>query len=211
MHDAQWPCPERGESSGGVLAGIFVGGRSSRMGGGAKGLLVAPSGEPIVMRTKRMFDELGIECVLVGAHPAYAFVGLEIVADDPCATGPLAGILALLERAAGRPVIVVACDMPYLDARLVRRLAEAKLRAPVIAPRRRATEKNRDVWEPLFARYDASILTAARRFASEGGRTLQRLLDDVGARPFEMTEDEAATMTDWDVPADVVHRVERNA
>src|SRR5690606_17572789 len=39
-----------------VVAGIFVGGRGSRMGGLAKGLLEAPDGGPIVARTERMLE-----------------------------------------------------------------------------------------------------------------------------------------------------------
>jgi molybdenum cofactor guanylyltransferase len=180
-----------------LLAGIFVGGRASRMGGVAKGLLVAPDGDPIVVRTRRLLEEAGAECVLVGGHPAYRGLGLEVVPDDPAADGPLAGILALLARAADRTAIAVACDMPFIGRDIARRLVEAPP-APIVAARRRAEEKGRDVWEPLFARYAPSVLPVARDFAKRGERKLQLLLDRAGARPLVLEPAEEAMLTDWD-------------
>ena len=183
-----------------LLAGIFVGGRASRMGGVAKGLLVAPDGEPIVLRTRRILEAAGAECVLVGAHPAYADLGLEVIPDDPAAEGPLAGLLALLARASDRgAAIAVACDMPFIGRDIVRRLVEAPA-APIVAARRWAAERGRDVWEPLFARYscDPSVLPIARAFASSGERKLQLLLDTAGARALALRPEEEAMLADWD-------------
>ncbi len=182
-----------------LLAGIFVGGRARRMGGVAKGLLPAPDGEAIVVRTRRLLEAAGAECVLVGTHPAYASVGLETLADDAAADGPLAGLLALLSRASAtgaRWAIAVACDMPFIDQELVQRLVDAPP-APVVAPRH-ANERGRAVWEPLFARYDPAIVDIARTYASGGGKKLQVLLDMAGAAPLELSPERTALLTDWD-------------
>ena len=171
------------------------------MGGVAKGLLRAAEDEPIVVKTRRLLEEAGAECVLVGAHPAYEDLGLETIPDDPAAEGPLAGLLALLGRASAthrRWAIAVACDMPFLDRELVRRLVAAPP-APVVAPRRRAEDRGRDVWEPLFARYEAAtMLDVARDYARSGGRQLQRLLDRAGARALELDPEHTALLADWD-------------
>ena len=86
-----------------MLAGVFVGGAGSRMGGVAKGLLRAPDGQPSVVRTVRMLSALGIPCGLVGAHAAYAEVAKEldvpVVADVPVGIGPLGGLVGLLQHA----------------------------------------------------------------------------------------------------------------
>ncbi|MDF2694541.1 MAG: Molybdopterin-guanine dinucleotide biosynthesis protein MobA [Labilithrix sp.] len=183
-----------------LLAGIFVGGRATRMGGVAKGLLAAPGGEPIVVRTRRLLEEVGAHCVLVGVHPAYRDLGLETIADDSAATGPLAGILALLECAKERgadSAIAVACDMPFIAPGPLRRLVAAPV-APIVAVRRWAEEKGRDVWEPLFARYDPQVLPLARELAEKGMHKLQLLLDRAGARALELGPGEEATLIDWD-------------
>jgi molybdopterin-guanine dinucleotide biosynthesis protein A len=199
----------------GAIAGIFVGGRASRMHGVAKGLLAAPDGSPIVLRTRRILEDLGVSCVLVGAHPAYAELGLETLADDPAAEGPLAGLLALLAHAGPRHALAVACDMPLLTREIVRRLLDAPP-APVVAPRHACAVRDRDatvtggaraarlLWEPLFARYDAPVvLPIARAFAKRGGKRLQLLLDEAGAEPLPLGTSEEETLTDWDAPDDL--------
>ena len=167
------------------------------MGGAPKGLLTI-DGEPIVVKTRRLLEEVGAECVLVGAHPAYEGLGLETIPDDPAAEGPLAGLLALLARASTqRWAIAIACDMPFIDRDLVRCLVDAPP-APVVAPRRRAEDRGRDVWEPLFARYDPAVIDVARELARTGKRKLQMLLDLAGARPLELDPEHEALLTDWD-------------
>src|SRR5262245_26639960 len=119
-----------------ALAGIFVGGASRRMGGRPKGLLLAPSGETIVARWKRMFDALGVPSLLVGRHEAYTSLGIECLDDEPPGTGPIGGLVALLSRARGRRVIAVACDMPFVSERLLEKLAFYPARACALAPKR---------------------------------------------------------------------------
>ena len=57
--------------------GILIGGKGSRMGGIAKGLLKAPSGETIVARLSRIAGELALRPVLIGERPEYAGSPLE--------------------------------------------------------------------------------------------------------------------------------------
>ena len=54
-----------------VVLGIFVGGASTRMGGQPKGLLPAPTGEPLVSRTIAAGRAAGLAPVLVGAAEHY--------------------------------------------------------------------------------------------------------------------------------------------
>ncbi len=162
------------------------------MGGVAKGLLHTHEGEPIVSRTRRLVEALGMECVLVGAHPAYRDLGLPLLDDDPGAEGPLAGLLALLEHAKGRVVLAIACDMPSIDVAILRRLLDEAPHAPAVAPRSA-------YWEPLCARYGPSVLPVARELARRGERSLQRVLDAASAHALVPTREEVAALEDWDV------------
>jgi molybdopterin-guanine dinucleotide biosynthesis protein A len=176
-----------------IVAGIFVGGSSRRMGGRAKGLLVGPSGETIVGRWRRVFEGLGIPVVLVGERPEYATVGVPVLPDRGAGAGPVAGLVALLAHAE-RHAIAVACDMPYVSAALVARLVSAP-DAVAVAPRREGR------WEPFFARYDAPrALAIAEGHAS---RSLQAVLDALGAVELALTDDEACELRDWDAPPDL--------
>src|SRR5262245_60230419 len=87
------------------LVGIFVGGKSRRMGGVAKGLLAAPdTGEPIVVRLARITREAlpNSAVVLAGASDAYIVTAIPSLPDAPELTGPIAGLVALLEEAQRR-------------------------------------------------------------------------------------------------------------
>src|SRR5262249_1352894 len=158
------------------------------MGGRPKGLLAAPSGETIVARWQRLFAEVGLPCVLVGARAEYAQLGIPVVADEPPGAGPLGGLAGLL---AGGSAIAVACDMPYVSVTLLRRLVEGPP-APILAPRRQGR------WEPLFARYDAVVLAAVRSRLATGRLGLQGLLDEAGAEELVVSTSEWAELEDWD-------------
>ncbi len=180
------------------LAGIFVGGAGRRMGGTAKGLLRAPTGEAIAERLVATFDALGVPVVLVGDARAYAHLGREAIADEPAGIGPLGGLVAALRRAGGAQLIAIACDMPYVSRALVARLVESAVDAPVIAARRDGR------WEPFFARYDAwRVLPIAIVRAATADRSLQSLLDDASATELLIAPDEADELRDWDTPDDV--------
>jgi molybdopterin-guanine dinucleotide biosynthesis protein A len=179
------------------IGGIFVGGRGRRMGGIAKGLLLAPSGETLVARWERLFAELGWTCVLVGQHDAYAAIAIERLTDDPPGIGPLGGMTALLARAGQGRAIAVACDMPFVSIELMSKLATYPSQAPILAPRRGG------MWEPLFARYDAErVSSTAKKRARSDRHSLQGLLDDAGAEALPLEDREWDELSDWDRPED---------
>jgi molybdenum cofactor guanylyltransferase len=179
-----------------LVAGIFVGGRSTRMGGRPKGLLEIAPGVTLVGRWRAIFEALAIPAVLVGENAAYADLGMPVLADEPHA-GPLGGLLALLAHAGDRMAVAVACDMPFASEALVRRLAFAPRGSGAIAARRAG------FWEPFFARYDAPVvLPIARAEAAAGRFTLKGVLDAVNAAELPLDDAEAEQLDDWDTPED---------
>jgi molybdopterin-guanine dinucleotide biosynthesis protein A len=194
------------------LAGVFVGGAGRRMGGTAKGLLRAPDGVTLIERWRGLLTGAGCDVVLVGASDAYAVAkagggarggtepgeeAFESIADDPPGVGPLGGLCALLRRAGARPALALACDLPFVSARLLERLVSAPP-AGIVAPRHDGR------WEPLFARYEAATaLPVALDLLAQGRRALQALLDAAGARPLAVSDQELLELRDWDTPDDV--------
>jgi molybdopterin-guanine dinucleotide biosynthesis protein A len=181
-----------------VIAGIFVGGAGSRMGGRAKGMMEAPSGGTIVDRWLAVLRSVGIDrVVLVGQNEAYASQGLEALDDEPAGIGPLGGLCALLRRAGDASALALACDMPFVSSALTRRLL-AGPNGPVVAPRRGG------VWEPLFARYEPTIvLPIARGRVAAGRHSLQGLLAEAGAVELPLEKGDEQLLTDWDTSEDV--------
>jgi molybdopterin-guanine dinucleotide biosynthesis protein A len=184
------------------LLGIFVGGQSSRMGGTPKGLLLAPSsGETLIARLARVGREAGLEPILIGAA---SLAGLPLtlaqIPDREPRVGPLSGLAALLEHAAGQPCIAVACDMPRVTSALLARLARECPAAPVLAPRDTLTRK----WEPLCARYDPiAVRPVLGRALESGARSFQDLFRELSVVELTLTETERAELRDWDTPEDI--------
>jgi molybdopterin-guanine dinucleotide biosynthesis protein A len=179
------------------VAGIFVGGQSSRMGGIPKGLLLAPSGETLVGRWSNLFGALSIPIVLVGQNPAYDALAIEQIADVAPGIGPLGGLVALLEHAGAGTAMAVACDMPFVSRALVEKLVHHPSTAPALAPCDGA------LWQPLFARFRAAdALGPAKMHLSSGIYSLQALLDRLNAARFELDPGEQGQLRDWDTVAD---------
>jgi molybdopterin-guanine dinucleotide biosynthesis protein A len=187
------------------LVGIFVGGHGRRMGGVTKGLLTAPGGtESLASRLLRVArDAYGeVEVVLVGSAEGYASLGLASLTDDPPGLGPIGGLVALLGegKRRGSPfVVTLACDLPFVNAALLRRLAAFSPAAPCVAPRQG------EFWQPLCARFEPlAALEVARSLVEGGARSLQQVVESLSATelPLEASDD----LRDWDEPADVARR-----
>jgi molybdopterin-guanine dinucleotide biosynthesis protein A len=177
-----------------VIAGIFVGGRGVRMGGVDKGRLVH-DGETLIERLVRACD--GFDVVLVGRADACAELDLPRIADDPPGIGPIGGLAGLLDHAAQKgdsTVLALACDLPFVSAELVRRLAEHESDADAIAP------QSDGVWQPLATRYQTHPALAATRVAiAAGEHSLQAVLRQLVVEAIAIDPRE---LRDWDTPED---------
>lgn len=181
--------------------GIFVGGASSRMGGTPKGLLaVDDTGETIVARLLGLAHGLGLEPLFVGHAGPYLQRWPEVrcVADDPPGVGPLGGLSGLLTAAGDEPVVVVACDMPFVSRALLARLQTSEPEASVLA------SKTDGRWDPLCARYDPNpVRPVLERALASGVRSFQRLFADLTVTELVLDARERAELADWDTPEDV--------
>lgn len=152
---------------------ILTGGQARRFDGRDKGLLIV-EGRSIL---ERQLDALRPICnpiVLVGGSPAVArSAGLDFIADRQAGYGPLAGLDAALDAAAGEPVMLLACDMPFPTAGLLAYLLEQRAGADAVVPR---TEHG---YHPLCAVYGPACRPAVRRRLDAGLLRLRDLFDDV--------------------------------
>jgi molybdopterin-guanine dinucleotide biosynthesis protein A len=185
-----------------VRVGVFVGGSGSRMGYVPKGLLRGREGAPLVERLLRESELAlpGCARVLVGDATAYGALALPALPDAPPGVGPLGGLRALLlaaTEAGEQAVIALACDMPFVSARLIQRLARELPDALALAP------QDGERWEPLCARYSVSALVAVDAALAAGERSLQRVFFRLAgqAQGLPLDLDERSELRDWDEPA----------
>ncbi len=118
------------------------------------------------------FDLLTPLCqsVWVSARAGQAREGFPLLMDRYGGRGPLDGILSAMEAHPGHAWLVVACDMPRLDAQTLRLLV-ARRDPSRLATAFRSPYDHRP--EPLCAIYEPAIEPALRR-ALEGGRASAR-------------------------------------
>ncbi|MBK6717149.1 MAG: molybdenum cofactor guanylyltransferase MobA [Burkholderiales bacterium] len=110
---------------------VLAGGRGSRMGGVDKGLQLH-RGQPLAWHAlQRLAPQVGRTVVNANRHlEDYAGMGAPVwpdtLADQP---GPLAGLLAGLQRCTSDYLVTVPCDSPRLPLDLVERLVDALVSA----------------------------------------------------------------------------------
>lgn len=109
---------------------ILAGGQARRMGGGDKGLR-AVAGQSLLGRViDRLAPQAAPLAINANGDPArFAGFGLPVLADSVAGfPGPLAGVLAGLDWAAGLgagAIVTAAADTPFFPTDLVARLATA--------------------------------------------------------------------------------------
>jgi molybdenum cofactor guanylyltransferase len=161
---------------------LLAGGRATRMGGIAKGLL-SVDGEPIAARSLRILRaELG-EVLVVANDPApYAGLGAPIVADVLPGKGAPGGLHAALSAAPTPWIFAAACDMPFLSGAAIRWLGARREGATAVLVRHRGR------LEPLHAYWSRACRPVLERLLAQGDPSLHDLATAVGARIVEEAE-----------------------
>ena len=135
------------------MGAVLAGGASRRM--GVPKAVVELGGRPLLEYPLAAVQGAGLQPVVV-AKAGSSLPPLAVERwDEPAEpTHPLSGIVAALERARKRPVLAVACDLPFVTAELVADLAARP--APLVVP-----EAGGQL-HPLLARWDPGLLPALR-------------------------------------------------
>ena len=107
-----------------VGAAILAGGQARRFGGRDKSRLVV-GGQPIIVRQVEVLQRITPDVCIVAAEAArFADLSLPVHADVIPGAGAIGGVYTALEVATSDRVLVVACDLPFLDELMLGRLVE---------------------------------------------------------------------------------------
>ena len=153
-----------------MSAAILAGGRASRFGGIDKAALLI-GGERIIDRQLAAVSAVASEIFIIGNEPQrFAGLGIPVIPDVVAGAGPIGGIATALQAAGHDWVLVLACDLPFVTAALLERLAAARdENVDLVLPR-----SVRGV-EPLCAVYARSILPLVRQRIDDEERQLAAL------------------------------------
>lgn len=106
----------------GTAAAVLAGGKSRRMGRPKPFLTLG--GRPLIGRVIDALADVFSEIFIVTPDDApFLDLGLPVVADSRPGSGALGGVFTAVQAAALPQVLVVACDMPFLNPDLLAHLA----------------------------------------------------------------------------------------
>ena len=163
---------------------VLTGGRSTRM--GRDKALIAVDGVPLAVRAATALRDAGATAVVAigGDLDALAALGLDARTDLDPGEGPLGAILTAFAAAPTDLVVVLACDLPLVDAATVRCLLQTIGDHAAAVP---VTDRA----HPLCAVYRASRCGAplGQAFAA-GERAVHRALEALDAVPVELPDPE---------------------
>lgn len=161
------------------LGVILAGGASRRF--GAPKALATVGGQRIVDRVLDAVAAVVPEVVISANDPdLYDDLDLDVIPDRHFGIGPLAGIHAALEHAVERAwpgALVVACDLPYVTADVLRLLVRRASVSPAQAIVPESGEK--DGVEPLCAFYSVDCIPVVAEMIAEGEHRAHKLLERV--------------------------------
>lgn len=164
----------------GVATGVILaGGASSRFGSPKAAALLA--GRPMIEYPMTAMAEAGLRAVVVAKQdnelPALP-PGVEVLREPDKPRHPLRGIVTALETIDG-PLVICACDMPFVTARLLVWLASL--------PDDVAIAMAGGKPQPLLGRYSPVALPALREAMNEQS-PVRRAVESAGARLIDQRE-----------------------
>jgi len=156
---------------------ILAGGESLRIGGG-KPLRIL-SGETLLARAlaaaRSRSDDVAVS---VRSKDQLGNLPIPVLVDEPDVAGPVAGLAAALRHARGRSkafLLTIPCDMPFLPADLVPRLAEV-MGDDVAA----ALASSDGYLHPVCALWRSTTLDRLHDYLDSDGRSLRGFAEHVG-------------------------------
>jgi molybdenum cofactor guanylyltransferase len=164
-------------------AAILAGGRASRFGGRDKSALIV-GGLTILDRQMAELEAVSDDVMLVVGQRAPATVParLRVVRDRVLECGPLGGLDAALAAARDDALVLVACDLPFVTARLLGHLLALTSEADAIVPR---TERG---YHPLCAAYTRACQPAIAERLDRRQLRMMDFLADVRVRVVSVKE-----------------------
>lgn len=153
---------------------ILAGGRATRMGGRDKGLLLLNSRPLIEYVIAAIAPQ--VESIVINANrnlAQYQRYGYPVIRDRiPDYAGPLAGILAALERTESELLLCVPCDGPWLPGDLIERLYTALREQDAEVSCAHDGER----LHPVIALLRQSLRQPLAEYIDQGGRAVHRWL-----------------------------------
>ena len=136
-----------------IHVAVLAGGQSRRM--GRDKALLPLGGQTLIERVLAAAHPLGYPCLIVGDPSSYANLKLPVFPDRRPKLGPLGGLYTALSTTAA-PVLLLACDLPFLTPDFLRHLVNRR------GPYQAVVPHTATGLQPLCALYEPSCLATVQ-------------------------------------------------
>ncbi len=160
---------------------ILAGGRSERI--GIDKALIPLAGVPMIEHVLSKVSGLGDELLISTNNPEqFAYLGIRTIPDMLPQAGSIIGLHGALVAAQNKHVLLLACDMPFVNRTLLEYLCELHSEADVIVPFYKGE------YEPLHAIYSRSCIGAIENIVEENLYRMINIYDRVSVRTVSERE-----------------------
>jgi len=160
---------------------VLAGGVGKRL--GADKAFLRIGGRVLIEGIVKKMARIGDEVIIVTNSPQkYGYLEARLVSDMYPGKGTLGGIYSGLKAARNPYSLVVACDMPFLDLRLLRYMILLSPSQDVVIPRVGGLP------EPLHAIYSKQCLQPIERLLAAGSLKIIDFFPEVRVRYVEEQE-----------------------
>ncbi len=159
---------------------ILAGGKNSRM--GMKKAFINVRGINIIDNTLAILDKIFQEIIIVTNTPEdFEYTGVKTVNDLIEGIGPIGGIYTGLMAAQYEQCFVTACDMPFINSRLIKYMIEI-IGYDIVVP------MVRGLYEPLFACYSKKCADYAIKQIRDGNFKVSSIYSQARVKAIEEDE-----------------------
>jgi molybdopterin-guanine dinucleotide biosynthesis protein A len=164
-----------------VTGVILAGGKNIRMGESKAFLEIA--GQRIIDRTVELFKGIFSQVILITNTPLeYSYLDIEIVIDIVPKRGALIGIYTGLFYSSHPYCFVTACDMPFLNRKVIEYMITISKDYDVVIPHLE------DGYHPLHAIYSKKCIKSIEKLIHEDNLKIIDFFDKIKAK--EVTTDD---------------------
>ena len=159
-------------------------------------------GKPQELHTANVLSSMGLETYITERSESELDCEYKILGELYEGQGAIGAIISLLNDESAEAAILVPCDMPLLDADILKKLLDTYEEEDTIVCFR---QNGIPYIEPFPAIFEKELLELMVTDVMEGKITLQELLNHAGSHLIELPKDDRLlNVTDYDEQAKIV-------
>jgi len=187
----------------GITGVVLAGGLSTRLGHDKAVIrLHGEQGPDLLVRTAALLEPL-VDEVWISCRPGRCVTGPYLrIYDEVQGLGPFGGVMTAL-RAAQGPVLVLSCDLPFMERTLLERLLERRVARHPEALMTTFRQEETGFIESLVAVYEYACLPFFEDALTDGVHKLSRVIPAERREDIVYTQNEALPFFNVNYPADL--------